>query len=110
MENDKQKKATKLTISNGNNLYLSGVEKVISSTPTCLQVVFGSQTLEILGTDISASKIDVESGVLEATGNFSGIKFQGAKQKQNIFKKIFGWCFTKHYYKAKYCFALCFLG
>lgn len=94
MENEKQNKATnratKLTIANGNNLYLSGVEKVISSTPTCLQVVFGAQTLEILGTDISASKIDVESGILEATGNFSSIKFAGAKQKQNIFKKIFG--------------------
>ena len=83
-------KQTKIVLSNQSELSLAGISKVIASTETLIQVVMNGTTLEVTGEKLSTTKIDIENGILEATGNFISFKFAGHKQKQNFFKRIFG--------------------
>ena len=83
-------KSNKIVLSNQNQLYLSGITKVLTSTENEISVVLNGQNLSIGGEKLSVTKLDVESGVLEATGLVTSMKFAGARQKQNIFKRVFG--------------------
>lgn len=83
-------KGTKIFLSNGDTLLLNGVSKVISSTQNGISVLLNEQPLEIEGKNLTTTKLDIENGVLEASGNFVSMKFAGHKQKENFFKRIFG--------------------
>ena len=83
-------KSNKITLTNQNQLCLSGITKVMTTTESEISVVLNGQNLCISGEKLSVTKLDVESGVLEATGLVTSMKFAGAKQKQNIFKRVFG--------------------
>lgn len=83
-------KGTKILLTNGDTLFLSGVSKVVSSTPNGMSLILNGQTLDIEGKNLSTTKLDIENGILEASGDFVSMKFAGHKQKENIFKRIFG--------------------
>ena len=93
-ENSNQKnennKPTKIVLSNQNNLYLTGVSKVLTSTESEISVILNNQNFSVFGQKLSVTKLDVESGVLEANGLVTNMKFAGHKQKENFFKRIFG--------------------
>ena len=86
------KKNTKIVLNNQDDLIITGVSKVISSTENQILVVLEGKTLQIDGSKLTTNKLDVESGILEATGTVLGMKFLGTKQKSKygIFKRIFG--------------------
>ena len=92
MEEEKKEasKPSKISITNQNTLLLNGISKVVTNTPTEISVLLAGKNLSILGENLTISKLDVESGVLEATGLVLGMKFLGHKQKENLFKRIFG--------------------
>lgn len=75
-----------LSLSNRNTLHLSGILEVISTSDNELYLKLKDTTLSITGTNIHISKLDVQSGDLEATGNFDSIKYGKSK---NIFKRLF---------------------
>ena len=78
-------------MTNGENIVVTGISKILSSTENLIAVVVNAQTLEISGNKLSTTKLDVDSGILEANGEFLGMKFAGKpKQKENFFKRIFG--------------------
>lgn len=83
-------KQTKIVLTNESDLVLNGISKVIASTESLIQVIMNNKTLEITGEKLSTTKIDIENGILEATGTVISLKFAGHKQKQNFFKRIFG--------------------
>ena len=107
-DNENLNKSSKIVITNQNSILITGISKIITSTESELSAMLNGQTLSITGIKLSVSKLDVESGVLEAEGEVHQLKFSGKKQKENFFKRVFGWCFTKHYSNLKY-FLLCYI-
>lgn len=87
---DTKIKNSKIVLSNQNILNLSGISKVIQSTETVITVVICGQNVDITGSKLTVNKLDVENGFLEASGLVTGIKFASHKQKENLFKRIFG--------------------
>ena len=83
-------KSTKIVLTNQNILSLTGISKVIQSTENTISLVMNNQTLDITGSKLTVTKLDIENGILEANGNVVGIKFAGHRQKENFFKRIFG--------------------
>ena len=84
------KKNSKIVLTNKNAISISGITKVLQSTENLISVVLGSDKLDITGKNLTTNKLDVEAGILEATGDVFDMKFAGHKQKENFFKRIFG--------------------
>lgn len=89
-ENENITKPSKIVITNQNSILITGISKIISSTESEISAVLNGQTLSITGSKLSVSKLDVESGILEAEGEVYQMKFSGKKQKDNFFKRVFG--------------------
>lgn len=105
MEQKEQKtieKQSKVILTNQSAISVSGISKVLSSTETNISVVINGQVMNIEGEKLSVSKLDVQNGFLDAEGHITAIKYSKSKQKENFFKRIFGWCCLKHFYKAKF--------
>lgn len=96
-------KSSKIVITNQNSILITGISKVLSSTENEISALLNDQTFSISGTKLAVSKLDVESGILEAEGEVHQLKFGGKKQKENFFKRVFGWCCMKHFFSSK-CF------
>ena len=82
-------KPTKIVLSNQNTLILNGISKVLTSTESEICVVMNEQNFSVLGQKLTVTKLDTESGILEANGLVTSMKFAGHKQKENFFKRIF---------------------
>lgn len=89
-EKEEKIKSNKIVITNQNQIYLTGITKVLTSTESEISVAINGQNLSISGEKLSVTKLDIESGILEATGLVTAMRFSGTKQKQNIFKRVFG--------------------
>lgn len=88
-ENNEKISKSKILITNQNTLSLCGITKVVASTENEICVMIGNQTLSVTGEKLTTTKMDIESGILEATGLVSGLKFAGQKHKENFFKRVF---------------------
>lgn len=75
-----------LTLENRKNLTLLGVEEVISSSEKELIIRIGDCRLSIGGNNISISRLDTESGELEASGEFNEFVYD---KKVGFLKRIF---------------------
>lgn len=85
------KKTSKVVLTNQNNLSITGISKILTSNENMISVVINGTTFEVSGNKLSTTKLDVDSGVLEANGEILSMKFLGKpKQKENFFKRIFG--------------------
>ena len=90
-EKNVYKKQFKVILTNQENIIINGISKVLTSTENLISVVINGTTFEVTGNKLSTTKLDVESGILEANGEIIGLKFAGKqKQKENFFKRIFG--------------------
>ena len=77
-----------ITLTDRKQLSLTGVEKMISVKPDLLQLNTDFGTLQITGTAMEVSKLDLEEKVLEVKGVITSIKYLDDK-KAPIFKRIF---------------------
>lgn len=82
-------KNSKLVLINQNEICLTGVTKVVANTETNIALEINGKQANIDGTGLTVTKLDVQNGILEATGTINAIKFSHSKQKQNIFKRLF---------------------
>ena len=82
-------KNSKLVLVNQNELCLTGVTKVLSSTETNICLEIGGRQANIDGEKLTVTKLDIQNGILEVTGTITSIKYSGAKHKSNIFKRLF---------------------
>ena len=92
MEEKKQEvqKPSKITICNQNDLTINGISKVLSSTEKLISVIINGKTVAVEGENLSVSELNIETGILVASGKILSIKYTTEKQKENIFKRIFG--------------------
>ncbi len=77
-----------LTLTNRNNLTLTGVEKVISIKPDMVQLNSNNGNVVITGQNIEVTKLDLEQKNLELAGKFDSIKYLD-NNKTPFIKKIF---------------------
>lgn len=77
-----------ITLTDRKQLSLTGVEKMISVKPDLLQLNTDFGTLQITGTAMEVSKLDLEEKVLEVKGVITSIKYLDDK-KAPLFKRIF---------------------
>lgn len=81
-------KDNNITLFNRSKITLTGVTKVISISPTAISVEAYGSGLLIFGNDMLVTKLDVESGSIEATGLFDAIKYTTSKTKGGFLKRI----------------------
>lgn len=76
-----------ILLENRNKLSVSGVEKMISAKPDLMQMATTQGNLQVVGTNMEMSKLDLEQKVVEIAGEIMQIRFVDSKQP--IFKRIF---------------------
>lgn len=77
-----------LTLTNRENLSLSGITEILSSSETEISAKLNQDKILIQGANLRITKLDVTTGIIETTGTVNSIKFNSNK---NIFKKVFKW-------------------
>ena len=99
MENLDQKKIeTKeqlITLSNRENLIITGTSKVISIKSDLIQLntVYGG--LIILGENLELTTLNNTTNNAEIRGTINSLKFIEGKEKEPFFRKIFKWFFQQ---------------
>lgn len=89
MTEQKILKNSTLIVENRNTLVLTGVEKVISFSPTQISMIIHNCTVNILGEQLHTEKLDVASGELKIEGLICVIKWENKKEKVPFLKRIF---------------------
>lgn len=80
---------SELNIKNRNFLSLTGVEKVFETNENKVQVKVAGSNLVVFGSNLSVEKLDVNSGVLQISGQINELKYLESLNKTNFIKKIF---------------------
>lgn len=75
-----------LTLINRENLSLSGITEILSSSETEIIARLNQDKVNIQGNNLRITKLDVTTGIIETTGIVNSIKYNSNK---NIFKKVF---------------------
>lgn len=76
----------KITITNRNNILISGMTKMCSSNETSITMMIKNTRLVINGKDLHIEKLDIENGILEAIGTIDSAKYSGS---DGFIKRIF---------------------
>lgn len=76
-----------ITLTNQTNLFLSGVDKVITVCPTEVLVEQAGKRLCILGENMEIQRLDLENKILIVDGLVFQMKY--AMKKQGFMKRIF---------------------
>lgn len=87
--NDKKFSSSKIVLDNRKNIVISGVERAVSSNENCIILKVAGKKLFVCGHNLHIEKLDVESGVVEAEGEFDSVRFEGGTGKGGIMKRIF---------------------
>ena len=77
-----------ITLINRKKLMITGVEKMISVKPDLLQLSTKLGNLQIIGSLMEVSKLDLDAHLVEVNGNISIIKYLDDK-KTPLLKRIF---------------------
>mgnify|MGYP002517145990 CR=1 FL=1 len=85
-----------ITIENQNIMTITGVEKVISFSPSQIILFAMGSEMQILGKDLQTTKLDEEKNELNVNGLILSIKWTQKKEKLPLIKRIFKWLFLKH--------------
>lgn len=80
---------SELVLKNRNRLYVTGVEKVFEANQTKIQLQVSGSILVITGQDLNITRLDVDSGNVDVSGNVDDLKFSAFQEKTNFLKKIF---------------------
>ncbi|PKK95844.1 MAG: sporulation protein YabP [Tenericutes bacterium HGW-Tenericutes-4] len=88
---DLVKKPHKITLENREKLTLTGIGKVHNANEHTISVEINGTNLIIEGSNMQVSKLDVQTGNMEAIGAFDLIKYSnsGTKSAKNILNRVF---------------------
>lgn len=75
-----------LSLISRKDLKLEGIVEVLATSDTLINLKLKDSPLTIIGTNISITKLDIDQGILEATGNFESIKYS---KSAGFFKRLF---------------------
>ena len=89
MDTNQSLKDNTITLANRSKITITGVTKVVSISPSAIDLVAYGSGLVVLGSDILVTKLNVETGDIEATGRFDAIRYSNTNSKSNFIKRIF---------------------
>ena len=89
MSENKIMKESILRLVNRNDLTISGVEKVISFSPTQINLICEDSEMTILGNDLQTTKLNEENGDFAVSGLVNSIKWNTKQTKLPLLKRIF---------------------
>lgn len=75
-----------LNLINRKTLNIEGIVEIIASNDNNITLKLKDTILTIYGSNINITKLDINSGILQADGNFDSFKYG---KSGNIFKRIF---------------------
>ena len=78
-----------LSLNNENDLYLSGVKKIIACSPNQAAVDTDTKRIIFTGNQIEVKKLDLENNEICLHGTFANIKFLDHAEKKTLLKRIF---------------------
>ena len=78
-----------LTLTNRNNLSLTGIKKVKSTEPAQVVALLDNGAILISGSNLSVQKLDIKEGILEITGIVNAIRYTNQVSKKFSFKSMF---------------------
>lgn len=84
---EKDKKQHLITLEERNKFSATGVEKVLSSSPTLICVVTSCGTLLINGNDLKITDFSLSQGCFSFTGTVNSLKYNQVKTP--LVKKLF---------------------
>lgn len=82
-------KPSRLILENRRDLTLTGITKVVSINENSAFVLVNGTKLNIVGSNMSIEKLDVNDGVLNITGSINEIRYSGKNVKTSFFKRLF---------------------
>lgn len=85
-ERNDNKLSENLSLISRKDLRLEGIVEVLATSDTLINIKLKDSPLSISGTNINITKLDIEQGILEATGNFESIKYN---KSAGFLKKLF---------------------
>ena len=86
MENEK----SNLTLSNRNQLQITGVKKIKSSEPEQIVLLLQDSGLVIGGTNLFVVSASMQTGAVEISGLVKSLRYTGVSEKRKFsFKNIF---------------------
>ncbi len=88
-EQEKVFDSSELKLINRQNLTLTGIEKVYETNTNKLQVKIAETNLLVIGENLSVTRLDVSSGIVEVQGLINEMKFFSNTNKGNFLKRIF---------------------
>lgn len=84
---NKPSKQHSIILEDRSKAIITGVEKVISSADTFINLVTTQGGLNIVGKDIKIEKLNLDDGSLQLSGNFDSIRYSVTKTP--LIKRIF---------------------
>ena len=78
----------KIIVNNRNLIEISGITKMLSSNENLISMMIKNTKLNVIGNNLHIEKLDVENGILQASGTVNNIKYLG---NEGIIKRIFKW-------------------
>ena len=76
----------KILIDNRNRITISGISQMLSSNETCINMLVKTTRLIVSVKNLHIEKLDVDNGLLEASGTIDSIKYSGG---EGLMKRIF---------------------
>lgn len=81
----------KLIIDNQRKASVTSVVKAVSANQQSIVLQLGHTKLQIVGSELFLSKLDVVAGLAEVEGKINTIKYAGGGQQKNFFARLFKW-------------------
>ena len=78
-----------VNIINREKIEVQGASEVMSSTDKEIIAKLQDSFIFVTGTNLSISKLVPEEGLLVASGNISGLKYENRLTKKSFLKKVF---------------------
>jgi len=78
-----------LTLTNRNELSLTGIKKVKSTEPAMIVANLDNGSIIINGSNLSVQSLDLKQGTLEVTGEVNSIKYTNQVSKSFSVKNMF---------------------
>ncbi len=85
----KMQKDHKVMLENRKKMTLTGVTKALSANETNVVLQLTSYRATITGTQLHLNKLDMEQGLAEVVGEVNQLKYSGATESKNFFKRLF---------------------
>lgn len=89
MEGTNLNTKSSLSLTNRNILSLSGVKKVRSTEPTQVIAILDTSQIIIAGANLSVQNVNIQTGILELSGQISSIKYTNSSARKFSIKNMF---------------------